>query len=171
MKNTEISNKRLYRILSGTISEDILGNNKIVTLLFFLLFASCNSMILFAQSDSTFIRIDILSTSPGDSLYQFKELLLKNVPEIYKWDKDLKSATNNKVSLCVYLFGYYSADNCDSCYYQIYVGENHPTHTTELQFFLINKITHKLFAYDLPNDRIITLQEWRKRNDNLIDFR
>lgn len=139
-------------------------------LLYFIVLCGFKSN-LSAQIDSTLTRIDLLSTTREDSLYQIKTILLKYVPELSNWDKDIRKATNNKVTLCVFLSGSYLTENSDSNYYEIYVGENHPDYTVAIQFFFMDKNMMDVYAYDLPNDKLLTLIEWRRRHLNIVDFK
>jgi len=132
----------------------------------------CEYSKTFAQSDSTYTLINILATEPNDSLYQLKKLLNKNIPELIKWEKDINIATNNEVSLCAFLKDTsFSTANCDSCFYEIYVGLDYPDITFNVEHFLINKRTGKFFVYDIPDNRSMTLKEWRKKHKNERKFR
>lgn len=144
---------------------------KIILITVILLALNSIFCITFAQSDSTFARINIFNTNPGDSLYQFKELLLKMVPELNEWNDDLKIVSNNTVNLYITLEDTnFSTPKGDSSYYEFYVGENHQTHTVVLQHFLICKDSKMVYAYDLPNDIVLTLKEWRNNLKNIHNF-
>jgi hypothetical protein len=48
-------------------------------------------------------------------------------------------------------------------FYEIYVGERHETHTVRIMTLLVDAYNGSIFAYDEAADRVIPIEEYRKK--------
>ena len=152
---------------AGRLAQQLANNKKLMktSLYTILLFLSINTIIFTdtksQETDSSFFTvINVFNLSEGDSLYEFKKILL-NVPEIREFYNNL---TNN--SLKPFAWIKHEPDSTSDYllyrnYYFIYVGRDIGIMLRNWDWFLIDRDRKNIYWYDLPDDTLRSLDYWR----------
>lgn len=89
---------------------------------------------------------------------RYYNALYEKVPEIKKKAKEVQDLSNGKVHLGVMIdFG-----STDGKYFTAKVYEDHTSHIVTIWDFYINIRTLNIMYYDVVEDKLVSLQEWRK---------
>lgn len=82
--------------------------------------------------------------------------IIKSRPETMAFAERLEKVENVSIFMKV------EGGGSESEAYDIYVGESHPTHTVLWNRFRVNKLTKRVYVYDVGSDTYIPIEQWEK---------
>jgi len=93
----------------------------------------------------------------------FAEVL--NLPEVVRYSQQIRDNSKGKARMVAYLEGQAGPGVWD-----VYVGENHPSHTVRWATFRVDSASGSI-AVSEPNGEFISREEWlRRRSESPSDF-
>ncbi len=94
-----------------------------------------------------------------------QDILLKNVWEIGLYEKYISEISGGKSHLVIQIYEEVEMSAIDlggkEKYYPIYVGEQWKDHRANWEWFYIHEDLNVIYWYDLVDDTLIPLEEWR----------
>jgi hypothetical protein len=103
------------------------------------------------------------STRPRMLAEEEAEEIVWNLPEVKALAERMKGTNANPFSM---ITGYPDAETKSgepAAAYEIYVGENHGTHTVRAMTFIVDAYSGKVSVYDEAADRVIPIERYRKQ--------
>lgn len=92
--------------------------------------------------------------------------LVWSLPEVQAMVKQIKESKETKATPFSMITGYPDPEaepGKPGAFYEIYVGERHDTHTVRAMTLLIDAYSGSIFVYDEAADRVIPIEQYRKR--------
>jgi len=93
------------------------------------------------------------------------EKIVWDLPEVKALAARMKGTKTHPFSM---ITGYPNAEakpGAPDAVYEVYVGENHETHTVRILTFMVDAYEGKVSFYDVAADRVIPIEEYRKEAD------
>lgn len=136
----------------------------IYTFTIFFVFFSCNSPEKMEQTETS-------ENEKADSITEVKPeiseedkciSLVDTLPEINSLAEEIENNSNEKNHLTIWVAAKPSETKIK--YYWVKVGEENRDNITTLLNFYVDPRHEEVLYYDVVNDTLITLEEWRNEN-------
>lgn len=96
---------------------------------------------------------------------QIEKYLRKELPELVEYEQYIKKKSNEQAFMIIENMGIYEEilkKESGNGFFLIYVGEKWDDHKVNWDYFLVEDSLEDIFFFDMTNNVILTLDEWRK---------